>query len=72
MGQQSQRLEFTGTRADLVFKPNTKGSVSVMIDGKRPSAIMELYGFTRVSAFPMSDWPVLLKMGRASPLVTED
>ncbi len=71
-GQQSLRLEFTGTRADLVFKPNAKGTLQVLIDGKVPSSIPELYGFTRVSAFPMSDWPLLLRVGTASPLVAED
>jgi hypothetical protein len=71
-GQQSMQFEFKGTRADLVFKPNAKGSISVLIDGKKPSAIPELNGFTRVSAFPMSDWPLLLKVGATSPLVAED
>lgn len=71
-GQQFLRLEFTGTRADLVFKPNAKGNIAVLIDGKRPSAMPELYGFTRVSAFPGSDWPLLLKVGTTSPLVAED
>jgi len=70
--QQSLRLEFTGTRADLIFRPKAKGGISVLIGGKLPSAIPELYGFTRVSAFPMSDWPLLLKVGSASPLVAED
>lgn len=70
-GQESLRLEFTGTRADLIFKPGAKGSVSVLVDGKRPSAIPELYGFTRASAFPMSDWPLLLRVSASSPLVTE-
>ena len=71
-GQKSLRLEFTGTRADLVFKSNAKGSISVLVDGKPPSAVPELYGFTRVSAFPMGDWPVLLRVGSASPLVAEN
>lgn len=71
-GQNSVRLEFTGTRADLVFKPGAKGSISVLIDGKKPSAIPEVYGFTRVSAFPGSDWPLLLKVGTTSPLVAEE
>jgi len=69
--QQSVRLEFTGTRVDLIFKPIGSGSFSVLIDGKKPSAIPELYGFTRVSAFPGSDWPLLLKVGAKSPLVAE-
>lgn len=71
-GQQSARVEFTGTRADLVFKPNAKGSISVLIDGKQPSALPELYSFTRVSAFPLSDWPLVLRVGAISPLVAEE
>jgi hypothetical protein len=68
----SLRLEFDGTRADVLFRPNAKGAVSVLVDGKPPSAMPELYGFARVSAFPMSDWPVLLRVGALSPLVAED
>jgi hypothetical protein len=71
-GQKSLRLEFTGTRADLVFQPNAKGVFTVLVDSKLPSAIPELYGFTRVSAFPRSDWPVLLRVGAAAPLIAED
>ena len=71
-GKESVRLEFTGTRADLVFKPNAKGSISMLMDGKKPSDIPELYSFTRVSAFPGSDWPLLLKVGATSPLVAEE
>jgi hypothetical protein len=71
-GRESLRLEFTGTRADLIFKPSAKGNLSVLVDGKKPSAIPDLYCFTRVSAFPMSDWPVLLKVGSQAPLLPED
>lgn len=70
--QNTLRLEFTGTRADLIFKPAAKGSVTVRVDGKSPSAIPELYAFTRVSAFPASDWPVLLRVSTKAPLVAEE
>lgn len=66
------RVEFTGTRVDLVFKPRSEGGISAMIDGRPPSGIAQLYGFTRVSAFPMSDWPVLLKVNTGRPLVPEE
>ncbi|MGZ8898806.1 MAG: hypothetical protein ACXW3Z_01820 [Limisphaerales bacterium] len=66
------RIAFKGRRADLVFKPGATGEVEVLIDGKRPSEIAGLYGFTRVSAFPQSDWPVLLKVGSAAQLVVEE
>lgn len=65
------RLEFTGRRADLVLNPGATDSVSVLIDGKRPSEIPDLYGFTRVSSFPNSDWPILLKVGSEAPLAAE-
>jgi hypothetical protein len=71
-GQNSLRLEITGTRADLVFKPKAKGAIGVLVDGKRPSATSALYGFTRVSTFPMTDWPVLLRVGAGTTLVAED
>jgi hypothetical protein len=65
------KLEFTGTRVDLLFRPNVKGRVEVLIDGKPPSAIPDLYGFTRVSAFPQSSWPILLKVDSHAPLIAE-
>lgn len=68
----SVRLEFTGGRADLVFQPEAKGRIEIRIDGKKPSEIAELYGFTRVSAFPQSKWPILLKVSAQAPLITED
>jgi type 1 glutamine amidotransferase len=71
-GPEPFRFEFTGTRADLIFKPGATAGLSVLVDGKKPSAMPEPYGFTRVSAFPMSDWPMLLKVGTAAPLVAED
>lgn len=66
------RLDFTGTRADLIFKPNAEGAIAVQVDGKTPSAIPELYAFTRVSAFPMSDWPIVLRVSAQAPLVEEE
>lgn len=66
------RLEFTGTRADLIFKQKAGGNVAVLVDGSKPSAIPALYTFTRVSAFPASDWPVLLRVSSMAPLVAEE
>ena len=71
-GQSSFKTEFVGGRVDLIFRPNVPGKVVVLVDGKPPSAIAELYSFTRVSAFPMSDWPILLKVSASSPLVAEE
>jgi hypothetical protein len=66
------KLGFTGTRVDLVFRPDAKGRADVLIDGRPPSAIPELYGFTRVSAFPQSNWPILLKVDSQAPLIAEE
>lgn len=71
-GSNSLQLEFTGTRADLIFKEKAEGSVAVRVDGKSPSAMPELYTFTRVSAFPASDWPVLLRVSPQTPPVAEE
>jgi hypothetical protein len=46
--------------------------VTALIDGRKPSVVAELHGFTRVSAFPQSDWPILLRVGSAAALVEED
>ena len=62
-------LPFDGSRVDVV----TLGGVSsVRIDDRKPSEIPESYSFTRVSAFPGSNWPLLLQVGSKKPLQTED
>jgi hypothetical protein len=68
----SARMDFSGTRADIVFKPSANGKVEVWIDGKKPSEIDSLHGFTRVSAFPQSNWPILLKVGSQAALADEE
>ena len=79
MGVRVQSTEFTGTRVDVVLQKRGAGSgergvetVSVQIDGQKPSRLAALYGFTRVGAFPQSGWPILLKVGSQAPLVAED
>jgi hypothetical protein len=68
---QEATVEFRGTRVDLLFRRDARNSVEVTLDGQKPSARGELYGFSRVSAFPQSDWPLLLKVGAQAPLVAE-
>ncbi|MDQ3813927.1 MAG: GDSL-type esterase/lipase family protein, partial [Armatimonadota bacterium] len=53
-------------RADLE-KP-----APVLIDGTKPSAIPQLYQFTRALATPGGKWPVILKMSWEKPLQIED
>jgi hypothetical protein len=63
-------FEFTGNRVDLIA--SGEGSAEVSIDGKKPSEFSELYGFNRVSGYPGSNWPILLKVGSEKPLQVED
>ena len=70
-GQEHLRLEFKGSRVDLIFKQTGHAKVNVKVDGKPPSTIPELYGFTRTSAFPNSDWPVLLQVASTASLDAE-
>lgn len=63
--------EVSGRRVDLVFKPRATAPIHVRLDGRQPSANPALYGFTRVSPFPGSDWPLLLKVGSQAPLGAE-
>ena len=71
-GQNSLRVQWTGTRAALVFRPEAKGQVAVLVDGRKPSAIASLYCFSRSSSLPGRDWPLLLRVGNQSPLVAEE
>ncbi len=62
---------FTGSRIDAV----TTGPgepVEISIDGRPPSAWAEAHGFTRVSAFPQSNWPILLQVRSEAALVAEE
>jgi hypothetical protein len=65
-------LDFDGSRVDAVLAPNSGGRGDVRIDGRKPSEFPETYRFTRVSAFPQSNWPLLLKVGSDAPLLVED
>lgn len=53
-------------------KPGDAPPVAILIDGKRPSEIPEVYSFTRALATPGGKWPVILKMGWEKPLQAED
>ena len=67
------KLAFTGNRVDLIAKAGRAGSAEIRIDGKRPSEIPDLYGFTRALSTPGGKWPVILKMNWNKPLeVTRD
>jgi hypothetical protein len=65
-------LEIEGNRADVVSRGGGKAPVQVRIDGKRPSEFPSLYGFTRTSYYPQSNWPGLLRVQSEKPLQQED
>lgn len=69
-------LPFEGNRIDAIAR-DTKDAdeqmpAAIEIDGVKPSAHAELYGFTRALATPGGKWPVILKIGSQKPLVLEE
>jgi hypothetical protein len=66
-------LPFEGNRVDLIAGPGNGGEpAEIRIDGRHPSELPQLYGFTRALATPGGKWPVILKMGWEKPLQSED
>jgi hypothetical protein len=69
-------LEFTGTRVDIVCRPGEAPPADVRIDGRKPSEIPEVYGFTRAVTKPpgkwLVKWPVVAPITSRAPLVVED
>jgi hypothetical protein len=67
-------LPFEGNRVDVILRdtPSTATPATVRIDGKAPSDFPELYGFTRTTAFPQSDWPCLVRVTSEAPLLVEE
>lgn len=62
-------LDFDGSRVDLVCKPGSAPPAAVRIDDKKPSAFPGGYADTRTTAFPGSNWPVLLRVSADAPRV---
>lgn len=65
-------VPFDGTRVDLVCKPGGAGAGAITIDGKKPSAFPGCYAVTRATAFPNTNWPVLLRTMSDKPRVAEE
>lgn len=57
------KVEFEGTRVDVIYGNEAIAPSSVLIDGKKPSEYPELYGFTRALAKPGGKWPVFAPIG---------
>lgn len=66
------RLEFEGNRVDAILKSASASPLEVRIDGRKPSEMPELYGFTRALAKPGGKWPVVAPIKSEKPLVLED
>jgi hypothetical protein len=69
------RLEFEGNRADAVAgwaDPYTGAEAEVLVDGKHPSLLPELYHITRPSDTSSVDWPAVNRIGAQEPLLVED
>lgn len=65
------RLPFEGNRVDVVLKAGT-AKAAILIDGRQPSAIPDLCGFTRALSQPGGKWPVILKLSSQKPLQSEE
>lgn len=50
-------LEFIGNRVEAIPSPSGEAKAKILIDGKPPSEIPELYIFTRPNYTPKVDWP---------------
>ena len=70
------KLEFEGTRVEVICKPGQAAPASVRIDGLKPSEFAELYGFTRAVTKPegkwLVKWPVIAPIGSERSLLVED
>ncbi len=66
------RLEFVGNRVDVILKPGLAATARVLIDGRKPSEIASLYGFTRALAKPGGKWPVVADLTWQNTPVVED
>jgi hypothetical protein len=66
-------IEFEGARVDVILKEGAAipPGIGVRIDGVRPSHRTDTHAPTRVSAFPGSNWPCLLRVGLGGKPVAE-
>ena len=72
----SLRLEFAGSRVEVICKSGNATPAAVRIDGRKPSEFAELYGFTRAVTKPegkwLVKWPVIAPISSQKPLLVED
>lgn len=70
----SLEIGFEGNRVDVIAahrKDVELGTAKVLIDGKAPSQISEVYCFTRPSPAPFVWWPGIKQLSHEKPLVSE-
>lgn len=66
-------LAFEGSVVELIVASGANATpVQVSIDGKRPSELKELYGFTRAVAKPGGHWPVIMPLHSEKMPLIED
>ncbi len=66
-----QRMQATINR-HLLKKNDKLLKIDIFVDGKQPSSYQSAYGFTRVSSYPNSNWPALLRVTKGeTPLIVE-
>ncbi len=68
------RLQFEGNRIDAIGgwdNPFHGGEAEVLIDGKHPSEIPDLYSVTLPTDTFAVDWPAINRIGHEKPLVKE-
>lgn len=69
------KIEFEGNRVLALSRPLKSGKIAtakVLIDGKSPSEISDLYTFTRVSTAYSSWFPGIMHVQHEKPLLIED
>ncbi len=63
---------FTGSVVSVETTDPLASRMEVWVDGKRPSELPELYGFSPVSPTHFANWPALTRVGSEQPLVEEE
>jgi hypothetical protein len=72
--RQPLKFEFIGNRVELIAAPvdGSPGSAKILIDGRTPSSIPEIYTATRTTLIPGSPWPMIKHVQPSGRPVAED
>ena len=66
------KLDFDGSRIDLIAGRGSERPIAALIDGKKPSEHPELVGLTRALPNPGGPWPVVADLSSEKPLLVEE